>query len=283
MSKKPTSSRIREVVFGILSFFLSLLFTMFSFSLVIGSTVLNKNAWIDSMNRCGYFNDKTTEARNKLRDLTYASGLKEDFFDGVVDEIMVTEDTYNYIEGYFEGTTTVVDGTAFRQKISVALDDYIKETGQKASAEQVSELVKQAEHVYTATVSFVGIGAISVYFLAAKKALPFVLAGIIILALGLIAVLFFCNKWKHRAMKFYYYATAGAFLANFALALFMTVNKGAKNINLEYRSVYNFVVSFVNSVNVMFWICTALFLLLSVALFFVYRRLFYKASKKSRT
>ena len=196
---------------------------------------------------------------------------------------MVTEDTYNYIEGYFEGTTTVVDGTAFRQKISVALDDYIKETGQKASAEQVSELVKQAEHVYTATVSFVGIGAISVYFLAAKKALPFVLAGIIILALGLIAVLFFCNKWKHRAMKFYYYATAGAFLANFALALFMTVNKGAKNINLEYRSVYNFVVSFVNSVNVMFWICTALFLLLSVALFFVYRRLFYKASKKSST
>lgn len=202
MSKKPMSSRIREVVFGILSFFLSLLFTMFSFSLVIGSTVLNKNAWIDSMNRCGYFNDKTTEARNKLRDLTYASGLKEDFFDGVVDEIMVTEDTYNYIEGYFEGTTTVVDGTAFRQKISVALDDYIKETGQKASAEQVSELVKQAEHVYTATVSFVGIGAISVYFLAAKKALPFVLAGVIILALGLIAVLFFCNKWKHRAMKF---------------------------------------------------------------------------------
>ena len=240
MSKKPTSSRIREVVFGILSFFLSLLFTMFSFSLVIGSTVLNKNAWIDSMNRCGYFNDKTTEVCNKLRDLTYASGLK-------------------------------------------ALDDYIKETGQKASAEQVSELVKQAEHVYTATVSFVGIGAISVYFLAAKKALPFVLAGIIILALGLIAVLFFCNKWKHRAMKFYYYATAGAFLANFALALFMTVNKGAKNINLEYRSVYNFVVSFVNSVNVMFWICTALFLLLSVALFFVYRRLFYKASKKSST
>ncbi len=114
MSKKPTSGRIREVVFGILSFFLSLLFTMFSFSLVIVSTVLNKNAWIDSMNRCGYFNDKTTEVRNKLRDLTYASGLKEDFFDGVVDEIMVTEDTYNYIEGYFEGTTTVVDGTAFR-------------------------------------------------------------------------------------------------------------------------------------------------------------------------
>ena len=275
------SSRVRDIVFGILSFFLSLLFTLFSFILVIESTLMNKNAWIDNMNRSNYFIDKTDEVRDKLKDLTYASGIKEDFFDGFVDEILVTEDTYNYIEGYFEGTTTVIDGTAFRQKMSVALDEYVKKTNQKVDSEQISELIKQAEHIYTATVAFVGFGSLSVYFLAAKKVLPLVLTGIIVLSLGLIAVLFFCNKWKHRAMKYYYYATGGAFLANLALTLFLSISGGAKNINLDSRSVYNFVVSFVNSVNLSFWICTALFLLFSVALYFVYLRLFKNASKRS--
>ena len=66
MSAKPISSKIRDVVFGILSFILSMLFTVMSFGLVIESTLLNKNAWIDNMNRNDYFMDKTEEIRKKF-------------------------------------------------------------------------------------------------------------------------------------------------------------------------------------------------------------------------
>ena len=280
MSAKPISSKIRDVVFGILSFILSMLFTVMSFGLVIESTLLNKNAWIDNMNRNDYFMDKTEEIRKKLTDLTYATGLKEDFFDSVVDDTLVTEDTQKYIDGYFSGETTIIDSTNFKQKMLTSLDEYITENKiEKTDSKQIDKLVKEAEKIYKGNVSIMAIGSASPYFLTLKKVLPFLLIGVGVLALGLIAVLFFANKWKHRAYKYIYYASAGSFLTNLALAMYMSLSGGAKNIVLESRSLYKFVVGFVNSVNVMFWICAGLFLLVSVALFFAYRSRFLKLTK----
>ena len=282
MSAKPLSSKIRDVVFVILAFFLSLLFTLLSFGVVLESTLFNKTSWIDGMNRSNYFIDKTTEIKDDLRDLTYASGLEENFFDRVVDEIMVTEDIYNYIENYFNGSSTVVDPSAFKQKMTVELEKYIEEKNQKqVKKEQLDKLISEAAHIYTSDASIMAIGSASVYFLAVKKVLPFILAGVLAVSLGLIAVLVFANKWKHRAMRELYYATAGACLANTAAALFLTLSGGARKIYLESRALYNFVVGFTDSVNLIFWIAAALFLLLSVGLFLMYRKLYLKAKKGS--
>ena len=62
-------------------------------------------------------------------------------------------------------------------------------------------------------------------------------------------------------------------------ALFLTLSGGARKIYLESRALYNFVVGFTDSVNLIFWIAAALFLLLSVGLFLMYRKLYLKAKK----
>ena len=80
MSKRPASHKIRDVVFGILSFMLALLLTLLSFCVVAEATVFNKTTWLDIMNGTEYYQNKTDEIRKDLVDLGYASGLEESFF-----------------------------------------------------------------------------------------------------------------------------------------------------------------------------------------------------------
>ena len=279
MSAKPLSSKVREIAFGVLSFILSLLFVLLSFGVVLESTVLNKSAWIDSMNRCDYFRDKTEEIKKKLTDLTYATGLEETFFDNFVEETLVTEDTNEYIGNYFDGKSTVVDTTSFNQKMTAALERYMQEKQVKnADSKQLDVLIKEAERIYKNNVSIVALGSVSAYFQTSKKMFPLILGIMLAVALGLIAVLFFASKRKHRAIKYCYYACAGAFLSNLAAAVFILVSAGTRNMNFDSRSLYNFIVCLIDDINIILWICAVLFLLISAVLIFAYRHIFIRTA-----
>lgn len=82
-----------------------------------------------------------------MTDLGYASGLEEDFFNGLLDEIMIHEDTEKYIQDYYSGEGSVIDKTAFKQAFNTALDDYIEQKGISAdsvSSENREYLIKEA-------------------------------------------------------------------------------------------------------------------------------------------
>ena len=88
MSKKTVSKKIRDIIFGVLSFILALFLFADSICVLSVAFVFNKNAWIDQMHLSNYFVDKTDEVKNKLIILGNASGLAPEFFDKVVDEII---------------------------------------------------------------------------------------------------------------------------------------------------------------------------------------------------
>ena len=66
MSKKTVSKKIRDIIFGVLSFILALFLFADSICVLSVAFVFNKNAWIDQMHLSNYFVDKTDEVKNKL-------------------------------------------------------------------------------------------------------------------------------------------------------------------------------------------------------------------------
>ena len=63
------------------------------------------------MNSSNYFIDKTDELKVSLTDLGYASGLDSTFFDGFIDEVLISNDTSDYLEAFysFENKFNFVD------------------------------------------------------------------------------------------------------------------------------------------------------------------------------
>ena len=80
-------SKIRGIVFCLLSFVLSFVLLLLSISVMLEATILNPSYILDNMNTTNYFTDKKDEITRELVDLGYASGLEESFFGNVVETI----------------------------------------------------------------------------------------------------------------------------------------------------------------------------------------------------
>ena len=83
------NSKVRHIIYGIISFVLSFVLFLLSFAIVLQSTILNPSYIMDNMNTSNYFVDKRDEIKESLVDLGYASGLDEKFFENVVDEVTI--------------------------------------------------------------------------------------------------------------------------------------------------------------------------------------------------
>ena len=73
------NSKVRHIIYGIISFVLSFVLFLLSFAIVLQSTILNPSYIMDNMNASNYFVDKRAEIKESLVDLGYASGLVEKF------------------------------------------------------------------------------------------------------------------------------------------------------------------------------------------------------------
>ena len=73
------NSKVRHIIYGIISFVLSFVLFLISFAIVLQSTILNPSYIMDNMNTSNYFVDKRDEIKESLVNLGYASGLDEKF------------------------------------------------------------------------------------------------------------------------------------------------------------------------------------------------------------
>ena len=200
MSKKTVSKKIRDIIFGVLSFILALFLFADSICVLSVAFVFNKNAWIDQMHLSNYFVDKTDEVKNKLIILGNASGLAPEFFDKVVDTIQITKDTQTYLDAYFDGKNDIIDTTVFKQTFYSELEAYVKEKNAKVDDANVDYLVKQAEHIYTKSLEIPLLYRLSVYFTALRKIIPFIIAGLTALSAVIVLILFLGNKKRQATL-----------------------------------------------------------------------------------
>lgn len=279
MAKKPFSSRIRNAVFILLSFLLTLILFLLSVCTVLEATLFNSEFIFDNMNSSNYFIDKRDEITTSLIDLGYASGLDEKFFDDFIDEVMLCDDTREYLDNYYSGSGAKIDSTDFKQSFNAELDKYIQENNIKnVNGKSRDKLVNKAAQIYRSSLEIPLFSRLSAYFLTAKNAMPFIIVGLVVLAGVICVVLIFANKWKHRGVKYICYATSGAFLTLGIIPTYLMITGKISHINLDSRALYNMFVQSANSICIAILFISLFFLLVSVGLFFLFRRMYKRVS-----
>ena len=279
MAKKPFSSRVRNAVFIVLSFLLTLVLFLLSVGTVLEATLFNPEFIFDNMNSSNYFIDKRDEITTSLIDLGYASGLDEKFFDDFIDEVMLCDDTREYLDNYYSGSGAKIDSTDFKQSFNAELDKYIQENNIKnVNGKSRDKLVNKAAQIYRSSLEIPLFSRFSAYFLTAKNAMPFIIVGLVVLAGVICVVLIYANKWKHRGVKYICYATSGAFLPLGIIPTYLMITGKISHINLDSRALYNMFVQSANSICIAILFISLFFLLVSVGLFFLFRRMYKRVS-----
>ncbi len=274
------NSKVRHIIYGIISFVLSFVLFLISFAIVLQSTILNPTYIMDNMNTSNYFVDKRDEIKESLVDLGYASGLDEKFFENVVDEVTIHDNTQAYLNSFYAGEEAKIDTTAFKQKFNSELDSYISKNNLKVANDGSREyLINQAANIYAAALRIPLFATLSVYLIALKNMMPLIIGGLAVLVAILCVIIIFTNRWKHRAVRYICYSTSAAFLTVGIIPAVLLSTGYMSKINIDSRAFYNLFVLGMNNILIAVAICSAIFFIISVGLFFLHKSMRRRASE----
>lgn len=274
------NSKVRHIIYGIISFVLSFVLFLLSFAIVIQSTILNPSYIMDNMNTSNYFVDKRDEIKESLVDLGYASGLDEKFFENIVDEVTIHDNTQAYLNSFYAGEEAKIDTTAFKQKFNSELDSYISKNNLKvANGESREYLINQAANIYAAALRMPLFTTLSAYIIALKNMMPLIIGGLAVLVAILCVIIIFTNRWKHRAVRYICYSTSAAFLTVGIIPAVLLSTGYMSKINIDSRAFYNLFVQGMNNILVAIAICSVIFFIVSIGLFFLHKSMRRHASE----
>ena len=275
------NSKVRHIIYGIISFVLSFVLFLLSFAIVLQSTILNPSYIMDNMNTSNYFVDKRDEIKESLVDLGYASGLDEKFFENVVDEVTIHDNTQAYLNSFYAGEEAKIDTTAFKQKFNSELDSYISKNNLKVANDGSREyLINQAANIYAAALRIPLFATLSVYLIALKNMMPLIIGGLAVLVAILCVIIIFTNRWKHRAVRYICYSTSAAFLTVGIIPAVLLSTGYMSKINIDSRAFYNLFVQSMNNILIAVAICSVIFFIVSIGLFFLHKSMCRHASEE---
>lgn len=274
------NSKVRHIIYGIISFVLSFILFLLSFAIVLQSTILNPSYIMDNMNTSNYFVDKRDEIKESLVDLGYASGLDEKFFENVVDEVTIHDNTQAYLNSFYAGEKAKIDTTAFKQKFNSELDSYISKNNLKVANDGSREyLINQAANIYAAALRIPLFATLSAYLIALKNMMPLIIGGLAVLVAILCVIIIFTNRWKHRAVRYICYSTSAAFLTVGIIPAVLLSTGYMSKINIDSRAFYNLFVQSMNNILIAVAICSVIFFIISIGLFFLHKSMRRHASE----
>lgn len=266
------NSKVRHIIYGIISFVLSFVLFLLSFAIVLQSTILNPSYIMDNMNASNYFVDKRDEIKESLVNLGYASGLDEKFFENVVDEVTIHDNTQAYLNSFYAGEEAKIDTTAFKQKFNSELDSYISKNNLKVANDGSREyLINQAANIYAAALRIPLFATLSAYLIALKNMMPLIIGGLAVLVAILCVIIIFTNRWKHRAVRYICYSTSAAFLTVGIIPAVLLSTGYMSKINIDSRAFYNLFVQSMNNILIALAICSVIFFIVSIGLFFLHK------------
>lgn len=275
------NSKVRHIIYGIISFVLSFVLFLISFAIVLQSTILNPSYIMDNMNTSNYFVDKRDEIKESLVDLGYASGLDEKFFENVVDEVTIHDNTQAYLNSFYAGEKAKIDTTAFKQKFNSELDIYISKNNLKVANDGSREyLINQAANIYAAALRIPLFATLSVYLIALKNMMPLIIGGLAVFVAIICVIIIFTNRWKHRAVRYICYSTSAAFLTVGIIPAVLLSTGYMSKINIDSRAFYNLFVQSMNNILIALAICSVIFFIVSIGLFFLHKSMLRHASEE---
>ena len=278
--KKKKKNKFRNLVYIFLSFVLSACLFLLSICLVLRVTIFSGDFMKSAMSSTGYYNVVKEEFTESLKNLGHASGLTDEFVEKFADDFDFIEIEAEYVDAFYTDESTLVNTTKFKQTMLAALDDYIEENNidrSKASEENLGYLVDKASEIYVAHVTIPFFSVLGNYI--KKLDTPLRIAEIVFgaLSVGLMAIIFFTNKFVHRAYRYITYGTTGAALTVAVIPAVIGITGLVSKANIGTRSLYNLFVSYFSSFFNYFWILAGVLAFMSVVSFI----LFYTRYKKA--
>lgn len=273
-------SRVKPILYGLLSLLLAFALFLLSVFAVLEITVFSQDYMISKMGESGYFAMTKDELKSELKSLGNASGLDESFAEDFVQSLDINEIELKYISAFYTGDTTLVDTTEFKQQLYAALDSYMDENGinkSSVSQENLSYFVNQASEIYVTQISIPFFSFVANYIYKASTPVLIITISLAAVALIITLIIVFTNKFKHRRFRYLCYGFTSAFLAVTVIPIVVLLSGKISQINLNTRSLYNLFVSYANGIFMYFFIFSAILLVLSVVSFILYRRYYIKA------
>ncbi|MCQ4022761.1 MULTISPECIES: hypothetical protein [unclassified Ruminococcus] len=283
-SHSRQKSKVKPIIYGLLSFMLAFVLFLLSVFMVLETTVFSQDYMLSKMAETGYYSMLEDELKTELKSLGNASGLDESFAEDFVNSLDITEIEKQYISAFYCGDKTLVNTTEFKQQLYAALDKYMDDNGidkSKTSQENLDYFVEQACERYVTQVSIPFFSFVANYIYNASKPVVIITISLAAAALIISAIIAFTNKFKHRRYRYLCYGCAGAFISVTLVPTVVLLSGKISQININTRSLYNLFVGYANGIFMYFFIYSAILLVLSFVTFVLYRRHYYKAINHS--
>ncbi len=275
MKKK---SSVVKLISVILAFFIACGMVTVSLCLILQSTLFSGAYVMDSMLSGGYFSDAEYEVKQDLSELCYTSGLDEDFFDNLFDEVFLKAESEKYVSNCFSDVGDVSLSTkSFEELFTNALDGYARDGGVQNISEQMrARLVTEAAEIYRADMEIPVLETLGSLAGTYRGAVYVILAvcGVVIIAAFVTILLI--NKWRHRFLRNISYGCLAAFITMFILPVVGFLSGISTAALFSRRSLCLLYTEAVNGVLLGMFLLSGILLLVSLIFLLLYSKSYRK-------
>ena len=272
-------SKLKSVVYCVLSFFLSLTLFLFSICMILNFTVFSKDYMISTMDSQGYYSMVKYELQTRMIHLVDASGFKKDFAVNFTNSYDVKKAVDDYIASFYSNDSTLVETTAFKQQLYQAVKQYAKDENIEITPEvenNVIYFINEAANIYVDQISIPFFSVIGRYLYSASSTINILSASLAILTAIIVCIIDFTNQFKHRRYRYTCYGLIGGALTTFTLPTAVLSLNMIPKVNITTHSLYNLFVGYFNTLFYYFYICVAVMVVLAVINFIMYVKYYNK-------
>lgn len=271
-------SKIKPVLYSVLSFFLTLVLFLLSVFMILKTTIFSKEYMYGVMNSSGYYAMVKTELIAELQSLGKASGFDDEFSEKFVNSLDIQDSVEKYISSFYSGESTLVDTISFKQQLYKAIDQYIIDKNySNVSNDSIDYFVNSAADIYINQISIPFFSTIANYIYKASPYITIIILVLFAAALAIMAIIFFTNKYRHRRFRYLCYGLSGACLTTVVIPCFVFLSGKIPQINISTRSLYNLFVNYFNGLFMNFWIYVIITLIFALFTLFFYIKYYKKA------
>ena len=245
-----SNNKVSLIVNALLVFFLAICIVGSSLTALIRFTAFNPAFMTDSLNESRYYADLCDEVKDELVYIGDASGLDREFFDEFVDELMVREDVQSYVDAFYSGKKLEVDTSNFEKQLRSAIEAYEIGKGintEKVNQDSVDYFVKEAAKVYSGRIR---VSYLSILQDRVRRNTPkytILMLVLVAIAVGIILLMLFTERWKHKAVRRIYYSFTAAGLVMLLIPIVVFASGLIDKINFVRLSAKEMYVTLLNT------------------------------------
>lgn len=238
--------RIKKIATVVLVFFVSLMLTAAALVTVVCITLTNRNFYKEQLQRTAYSDGILENLNESLTSLGIPGGIPESVITDVVSVIDINSELDKQVDAMFLQKDYEVNTGAVYEEFRSEFVNYAKKQDIKTDKIVISGLEYLAEecsNLYSSNVAFPFFSQISSLGSAFNQYAPFVVFGLIAAAAAMCAAVWFMQRWKHRAVRYYIYSLIGSGASLFIFPVVILIAKPYNRLLLEPAASKSFVSS----------------------------------------